>query len=1333
MPSIVKELNLNKHPKDCKDLSLVYARNVMVSNDLSCLQNEYSITGHSTLNSYLNGKYVAGYIPCNTEVVLFVVNNINSEDCTIIRYDEKTNSIIECTNKFKYYGGKIKGTFTYNVKGDLIIAVAESDSKKNNAIPLRTINLGQFDTNTDGNDKGLTNSEFSINPEIKLPSINNLEYIVGNAYKGWYHFFIRFKVNSVDYTKWYHIGYPVFICDKEKQQIFKYGFANYWLNNLVKHTLTGKNNDILQGQPEGKYYLSGALDYFSSDIDISNETIEFDLNFNNINLNYYQIGFICVTKNDNKAFRTNDISKNITKYTLDISKTSVYSVEDLIRENYNYYNVKNITNYDNRLYIADYSEKTNPAVSESNLAKIKLTYTKTPVSYNDIRYEAIKKSSSQGGTNGSYIDSEELQQSADVYGTSTKSTPSFINTNLSYKDRRKNNTLIPGEIYSFYIHFVNKYGEATDGYKLQNENGYAVRNQMRNSAANAITSLRGNNNDIEWYQLPLTAKDINSNCFIPFENTNGDKLFKVPFDEFKVNGNNIETNIYTLNVDASQFELPEGYIGYYLSYEKFESTVKYKGLLTIFDASKQEELGLTPAASELVLADAHISYGSPGYYAGSPERQYTINTVTYKNYNKVNVADVNIVNFYTSNLDINDSVELDVNYLFVTKKNCIKYNYASYGYKDDKEYVNGKFPANLNAIEQTGDSVNKLFDINNVTLAIANEYSKNKEDVGTSIQFPANTELATILVKSAVKAYLIKLTRNIYISETKNLIKFTDIYYNKGVKNIKSGLNGFITYNDFLVYDYNRFILDSVNNLILSEQYGQYYASNVINDVYLLPTHYEYEDGYYSIKVMYNHRAPLYYIQLATFDNILNESKSFKVKPELRLTVAEYTNDSKTGQMKLIAKNQPVTPAESINLFEIKYAPADTLNPKSFIARRSDYAEIDYYNKRIRRSNVISDESLENNWRWFGVDQYKDITENKGKITNLIGIGLTLLVHTEHSLFAFDKKAMMESVGQNVQLAIPDTFDIQYKEVFTSNLGICGLQDSDAYIVDQFGYVFYDNDNHRIYKFGQQQIESIDNNIIQFLNKYKPYRIRFANDKESNRLIVTMQYVYGNYNEEFTLSYNYIINAWISFHGYTYNRAFNTKNMLYYLIDSTITKIYTINNLTNYSQNENSSKNINYNNFENTNIVDVKQDSRIDIIINAEYDIIKYLEYIIYKLYKVEKDNGAYSHFPVEELRVPYSGDELRVFNTEVDTYFMNILINSEEEKNKNILEHTKPYWELGNWNFNYLRDKKQIQDDENYPSRLYGNYFVVSFILKDDFRRIEFESLGYFVSKDKK
>ena len=77
-------------------------------------------------------------------------------------------------------------------------------------------------------------------------------------------------------------------------------------------------------------------------------------------------------------------------------------------------------------------------------------------------------------------------------------------------------------------------------------------------------------------------------------------------------------------------------------------------------------------------------------------------------------------------------------------------------------------------------------------------------------------------------------------------------------------------------------------------------------------------------------------------------------------------------------------------------------------------------------------------------------------------------------------------------------------------------------------------------------------------------------------------------------------------------------------------------------------------------------------------------------------------------------------------------MIDSEIKKNNDILEYKKPYWELGNWNFNYLRDKLHESNDANYPSRLYGNYFIVSFVFKNDFRRIEFESLSYNITKDK-
>ena len=49
MPDIVKELSLNKHPKNCKNLSLVYAKNIQVSNDLSCIHNEEAIYEHTNL------------------------------------------------------------------------------------------------------------------------------------------------------------------------------------------------------------------------------------------------------------------------------------------------------------------------------------------------------------------------------------------------------------------------------------------------------------------------------------------------------------------------------------------------------------------------------------------------------------------------------------------------------------------------------------------------------------------------------------------------------------------------------------------------------------------------------------------------------------------------------------------------------------------------------------------------------------------------------------------------------------------------------------------------------------------------------------------------------------------------------------------------------------------------------------------------------------------------------------------------------------------------------------------------------------------------------------
>ncbi len=1471
MPNIVKELSLNKHPKDCKDLSLINARNIVVSNDFSCLQNELNITNHPTLTSYLEDKVLVGYIPCNTEIVLFVCSKENYDslianktaiNCTITRYDEETNEYFECIDNFKYYGGKIVGTFTYNVQSNLIIAVAESDTITGDKVPLRSINLGKFGEGVKGTDRDLKEGLHPVSPELKLPKITDFSYVSGTAYKGWYYFFIRYKINSVDYTHWFPIGYPIFVCDIEKQTIFKYGFKEKGSNSFT---------------------VSGAVDYFSTKSNISKETInikfdgkiENDLKSIEHNYKFYQIGFICVAKDASKAFRSNDISTDILNFTVSIPEVNSYSIEELILDNYNYYNVKNVINYQNRLYISNFKEHTNPEVKESDLAKIKFKYRKEDTSVDDFAYQVISvdtngvvdssetlsidestiryipkypyyknddpnakiKSLKIGDTikisniaNGDYDEvgylvaddgnsgvTANLHLHIDVgflnvtktftitatinnrqyrceyievtrtkcacayndfehdiiiseSGTIQGSGPLFLNTKNSFNQRKKDTTLVPGEVYSFYIHFVNKYGEATDGYKIPNKFGkenvttVIISNrfasvqfpinqeifdtdgtlnttdavitgrsafgenmtdeQIFDSFLNSVGRIR-NIPNVKWFQYPNARPNNPDNYFIPFINDNGDILYKLPLSDFKIGTDDSETettfSIYKLDFDLNGFTLPDGYIGYYFSYEKFEKTIKCRGILTKRDASNQTA----------VAADSG-------------------NEVPYKKYNGIAQNSIETVHFYSSNIDIDDNIDLDFNAVYIIKRLILKTNGVTYNTIDNSnvEISNSKYPANLNKPEigYVGTTYNDIYAIDKAYISFAGDALKDKRNLGTSIEIPSENVAGVFGNNDYIyKAFLVKITTNIYTNENKILIKFTDVFYDESSGIISRGLNGHFTYNNFLVYDFNKFIFNSSNNMILSEKYGMYYKTDVFD--YDSNTDGDYEDqDDYEVRYIDAYRAPLFYVQLFTYDVIMNEAKCFKNEPGIYYLQLEKTIDNEhvNNQIKQFAQNIIILPENTIDLFENKYSTQDALNPKTFTNYDKNKSYLDEYNKRVRRSNVIADESNENSWRIFPLEGYKDINENKGNITNLVGVGTTLLVHTQHSLFMFDRSNTLQTSDKEVQLAMPDIFDVDYKEVFTSDLGVCGLQDRDAHIVDQFGYIFYDNDAHRIYKFGKGKIDNIDLDIIQFLNKYKPYRIRFANDKEANRLLVNMYFhsAIEEVPQEETLSFNYILNKWISFHDYVFDAAFNTKQMVYYLINryddnvNVFTNIYTINELFNYKDPANSIQNIRYNKFENTRqeVEFVRPvSSVIDIICNPSYELIKYLEHISYKLYKIEEDSNIYSPTPVEELKQPYSGHNLRVFNSEVDTGLMDILIDDQSlntKKNRSIMSYKKPRWELGNWNFNYLRDNKD--NDLKFPSRLYGNYFIIRFVVKDDYRRIEFESLDYQVTKDK-
>ena len=1397
MPNINKKLVLNKHPKDCEDLILVNARNVKVSNDFSCLQSENSIFHNKVIESFINNNFgndwnIAGVIPCNVELILIVYKGDSfPTNASIVRYNEDKNSCEISYNNFEYHGGEIKGTFTYNVQSNLILSIAEYNTKFN--IPLRTINIGKFGINGDDTDVNLKNGLLSNAPEVYIPKLINQEYTIGNAYKGWYNFFIRFKINKVDYTSWFHLGYPIFVSDLIERDIIKYYYSG-WINDLPDSSGKWK-----------LYFMTGCSDYISDDTEIANETVTFDINGLNkseqLGYKYYQIGFICATKDSQKAFKTNDIKINVTNYKLEINNCVTYSVTNLITDNYNFYNVKNIINYQNRLYIANYNEENIPNIDLSNII---LRWKQENVVYDDYYKHSIyfanekgctdietKVKTKQNNTNRiikrsntidtntklSYIKSDHFgkinlnatvltfktslfnqgsteTETAHLYnsnnefignitlswtrngygsqgggymqydidgiyngvqywharGLTALNVPSevqltvsinnfkengeispdvssltsfdFINTNNSYNRRKKETTLIPGETYAFYIHFVNKYGEISRGYKLPN-NG------------------RGN------FNLVI--------------NKNGDALFKVPYIELSNFKDNIIKPRLTLQIDFGNTYIPNEYVGYFLTYEQFESTCKTTGVLTKFDFYNKEQKATKIAST--VFTNKTI--------------------VRNENYNAIDSDNLTTVKFYSSEFDITDNLELKYNKLRLEKKNCFDvqdwvYGDINVGVTDifiiNPAVVNAKFAYNLNIPEKGGTSVNIEIPISKYNIKVAGDATEGQNGLGTCLEITLPTSTIKELFPNGeyilYKASLLNDTTELYVNENKNLIKFTNIeYFAEGkVKEFKEGLNGHSTYNDFLIYNWNKFIFDSGKNVILNYSYNAYYPT------WAFGSNFQLDDNLFK----YSH--PAAYLQLAVYKDKMLEAKSFKNPPKACVTQLSEASETEENQTFIFGNGCIVEPSDTVDLFKEKYYNQDISNPKTYINYDKNISYLNVYNKRIYRSNVIQDESNENAWRTFPLEGYKDITENKGNITNILAMGTTLLVHTEHSLFMFNRDNTMKTQDKDVQLAMPDIFDIDYKEVFTSTLGICGLQDDRAWVADDFGYIFYDNDAHRLYQFGQGKINNLDNDIIQWLNKYKPNRVRFANDKISNRLLIRFDYQDITKQDNKVISFNYKLGNYISFHDYIFEEGINTKNKLYFFTgrkDNQLKSIFNIDysNLTNTS----------YNNFENY-TKQLINNSQIDILILGTYitdkgsftiyDTVKYFEYLTYKLYKIDKSNEDYIQLPVEELKLPYSGDTLRVFNHNVDTGVIDIKIDTEKAKNP-FGNYKKPYWDLDNWNFSYLRNKgsqhdgKQIYGD--IMSRLYGNYFIASFTFSDSERRVEFEDLKYNVTKDKK
>lgn len=346
--NIVKELNINKNPNAVPNGSFVFAKNIKVSPDNSHITNEEGLS--LAFSSYVKGKIV-GIIPCIKEVVIlsYLEDDKGNGQSFIYRAKENENTglldLNDVATAWVYSGGKIVGDYTYNVNNELIIAIAESGvtriktntSEDGNEIkivedveiPLRTINLNR---STEGDNI----ESYSVCPNIPISNLKLVEQIPGSAIpNGIYQFYIRYEIAKDVYTNWFIIGIPYYAIDIENKTIINHTFD-------VKGATANNVNCVAQYNADNKdcpYNFKFHID--------------FDNTYGYIS---YQIGYILRHEDINVARIWRKFSTYVKDFIFDATNVEEANIDDMVANSFNLFNVKSVCNYENRLYVANYTE-----------------------------------------------------------------------------------------------------------------------------------------------------------------------------------------------------------------------------------------------------------------------------------------------------------------------------------------------------------------------------------------------------------------------------------------------------------------------------------------------------------------------------------------------------------------------------------------------------------------------------------------------------------------------------------------------------------------------------------------------------------------------------------------------------------------------------------------------------------------------------------------------------------------------------------------------------------------------------------------------------------------
>lgn len=1338
---IYKELNLNGNPQSVPNGSLVFAKNIKLSLDGTYITNDDGFTvGFSTtepqpsdlkvpisngefVSSINSGENIVGFINCPNEIVLITStnnNNDNDNKDNIYRAIElntkETFALYKIPTAWKYSGGKIIGTYTYNVYGHLIIAIAESEANEDKE--LVTIDLNES-TSEDSSNK------YSAAPAIPICNLYFINKVKGNPIPhGIYHFFIRYEISDKLYTNWFPIGVPQYALSLDYKNI-----VNHWYNNNNNNTRVSSLID------------TGKDSYYNF-----NYSIQFN---NTYNYKGYQIGYILQTEDAAvariwKNFGFDGAVATDKSFIFNGGYIEQLSIEEFTDNVINLYNVKALTKYDSKLYLANFKETDYNIINDDIqdcVDSISAYQVKKKIDIAAVDEQSKLVDTWTYSIGGTMVSKQVPQGTTEIPLNDFPDLITLMDAKIEYSR----------EAEAAHIRFD---GKTNKGRENDTDEYYTL------ELSESGIILTPNEEPYPNYANPGTDYDDNPMKFKTYHDDNGHSLvwnyvryrnelgdivvFRYgTIEHIEIERKTTVVNYNSYNNDAViRTLMPNEVYAFYVHFVREDgsftngypltnkiSYLDYTYHITDFTEEALSWLGLKDLSTISQLSDKYLYELISNQFDGDANfipfitddgrcLFKTGNGFITKNgttsFAKIGVIfkDIRIPTGFVGCFFSYEKVESLVSHQAVIIDKT-EHSGSVLAKSGDVEYFNSPFSGSLfvphhkvnkttGAITPIGDNDIKYAYINNMVPILSNAQTtflgSNINRFGThggiimNMTTDGSTDYIPIEDEHTADKYVvgnvISFNRSIYNSESKELIPFGPIItfgdYGESYDDASSAMDNNMNYPSFIVQD-KLFIYDEP--IFIDEQLKVHTigANNVINP-----------DEYYTKNQYVNMR------NIWKYSNYNLLGLSFKKEPE---DVAGVINNNSN------ILGTIVRPINASDLFKLEscYIPQiykAFTNYNKYIQSQTVFANV------IRASYPIRNESNVNSWRMINNSAHYIINSANGEIVNIFAAGTSFYIHTRNNLLVTSADAKLSANNTQISINNNDIFDIAPKEVFTSDLGYGGIKYQECQLFSQLGYIWYDTDRHKLFRFDNSQLVDLGNGIDNILKKYNFEKCYINIDDKSNRLYFCFDTDKEDENENntkyLTLSYSTITNKWLSINDFYFTKSIHTINKSVFS-DSNNFFIYNTNNdsgIIYYG--------LNYINSDFPSYYKDIPDSThsimgcvFDVIFNTKYTVPKVLDSIswVFDIIKpLNLDKSKISQIKVEneilDKNLDLEGVTVLIYTDAVDTGQIELYHNTFNDVT-NLNSYKYPYYNKGVWNLNHFRNNITVVLSETELSNL--------------------------------